>query len=222
MRKTILLVILICLALISSACGATSQETKNTEYAFTPDISIDQIEWSIDAGTIKGENHVLGKVINNSQFVITSFKMTFTEKQEISKEDKASFYADIQKSQGFDDAWMTEYIESREKLSQPISMYFKIDDGIDIGAEKEQVNVQIKYEGYINKQMIQIEQFKKLENQKLDPDTDYSTIDGLSLEARQKLNQNKPDSIGQASRISGVSPADISVLLVYQKLKRGK
>ena len=89
-------------------------------------------------------------------------------------------------------------------------------------AEKEQVNVQIKYEGYINKQMIQIEQFKKLENQKLDPDTDYSTIDGLSLEARQKLNQNKPDSIGQASRISGVSPADISVLLVYQKLKRGK
>ena len=89
-------------------------------------------------------------------------------------------------------------------------------------AEKEQVNVQIKYEGYINKQMIQIEQFKKLENQKLDPDTDYSTIDGLSLEARQKLNQNKPDSIGQASRISGVSPADISVLLVYQKIKRGK
>jgi len=89
-------------------------------------------------------------------------------------------------------------------------------------AEKEQVNVQIKYEGYINKQMIQIEQFKKLENQKLDPDTDYSKIDGLSLEARQKLNQNKPDSIGQASRISGVSPADISVLLVYQKLKRGK
>ena len=89
-------------------------------------------------------------------------------------------------------------------------------------AEKEQVNVQIKYEGYINKQMIQIEQFKKLENQKLDPETDYSTIDGLSLEARQKLNQNKPDSIGQASRISGVSPADISVLLVYQKLKRGK
>ena len=89
-------------------------------------------------------------------------------------------------------------------------------------AEKEQVNVQIKYEGYINKQMIQIEQFKKLENQKLDPETDYSTIDGLSLEARQKLNQNKPDSIGQASRISGVSPADISVLLVYQKLKREK
>lgn len=139
MRKTMLSVILICLVLISSACGASSQETKNTENAFIPDISIDQIEWSIDAGTIKGENHVLGKVINNSQFVITSFKITFTEKQGISKEDKASFYADIQKSQGFDDAWMAEYIESREKLSQPISMYFKVDDGIEIGAEKEQV-----------------------------------------------------------------------------------
>ena len=139
MRKTMLSVILICLVFISSACGASSQKTENTENAFTPDISIDQIEWSIDAGTIKGENYVLGKVINNSQFAITSFEMTFTEKQEISKEDKASFYADIQKSQGFDDAWMTEYIESREKLSQPISMYFKIDEGIETGAGKEQI-----------------------------------------------------------------------------------
>lgn len=82
-------------------------------------------------------------------------------------------------------------------------------------AEREQVEVSLKYEGYIKRQLEQIEGFKKLEVKKLPSDIDYSDIKGLSLEARQKLNKQKPDSIGQASRISGVSPADISVLLVY-------
>ncbi|TCO78053.1 tRNA uridine-5-carboxymethylaminomethyl(34) synthesis enzyme MnmG [Marinisporobacter balticus] len=88
----------------------------------------------------------------------------------------------------------------------------------------EQCQVQIKYEGYIGKQLKQISQFKKLEMRKLDMDIDYSKIDGLRIEARQKLNELKPLSVGQASRISGVSPADISVLLVYleqQRRKRG-
>ena len=70
--------------------------------------------------------------------------------------------------------------------------------------------------------MIQIEQFKKLENKKLPMDLDYSTIKGLSNEAVQKLNKMKPDSVGQASRISGVSPADINVLLIYLEQKKGK
>ncbi|NLX62256.1 MAG: tRNA uridine-5-carboxymethylaminomethyl(34) synthesis enzyme MnmG [Tissierellia bacterium] len=83
-----------------------------------------------------------------------------------------------------------------------------------------QVETHIKYEGYIRKQMIQIEQFKKLENKKLPMDLDYSTIKGLSNEAVQKLNKMKPDSVGQASRISGVSPADINVLLIYLEQKR--
>ena len=83
-----------------------------------------------------------------------------------------------------------------------------------------QVETQIKYEGYINKQMIQIEQFKKLENKKLSVDEDYSLIKGLSNEAQQKLNNIKPDSVGQASRISGVSPSDISVLLIYLEQRR--
>ncbi|SHF32088.1 tRNA uridine 5-carboxymethylaminomethyl modification enzyme [Caldanaerobius fijiensis DSM 17918] len=87
-------------------------------------------------------------------------------------------------------------------------------------AVAEQVEIQVKYEGYIKKQLQQVEQFKKLENKKLPPDLDYSKIYGLSLEARQKLNDIKPVSIGQASRISGVSPADISVLLVY--LEKGR
>lgn len=88
----------------------------------------------------------------------------------------------------------------------------------------EQCEVQIKYQGYIGKQLKQIEQFKKLEMKKLDIDIEYSKIDGLRIEARQKLNDIKPLSVGQASRISGVSPADISVLLIYleqQRRKRG-
>ncbi len=79
----------------------------------------------------------------------------------------------------------------------------------------EQVNINIKYEGYIRRQKQQVEQFKKLENRKLSIDFDYRQIKGLRLEAAQKLNLYRPASIGQASRISGVSPADISVLLVY-------
>ena len=79
----------------------------------------------------------------------------------------------------------------------------------------EQVNINIKYEGYIRRQLQQVAQFKKLEGRKLDPEFDYTKISGLRKEAVQKLNLYKPMSIGQASRISGVSPADISVLLVY-------
>ena len=79
----------------------------------------------------------------------------------------------------------------------------------------EQVNIQLKYEGYIKRQMQQVKQFKKLENKKLYEDFDYSQVKGLRREAMQKLNLYKPVSVGQASRISGVSPADISVLLVY-------
>lgn len=85
---------------------------------------------------------------------------------------------------------------------------------------ERQCNIQIKYEGYISKQLKQIDQFKKLENKKLSPEVDYSKIEGLRLEARQKLNEIKPLSVGQASRISGVSPADISVLLVYLEQQR--
>jgi tRNA uridine 5-carboxymethylaminomethyl modification enzyme len=83
-----------------------------------------------------------------------------------------------------------------------------------------QVETQIKYEGYIKKQMQQIEQFKKLENKKLSVEFDYSRVKGLSNEALQKLSAIKPDSVGQASRISGVSPADINVLLIHLEQRR--
>lgn len=85
----------------------------------------------------------------------------------------------------------------------------------------EQINIEIKYEGYIARQQKQVEEFRRVENRKLDENIDYKSISGLRLEAGQKLDKFKPHSIGQASRISGVTPADISVLLVYLS-KEGK
>ena len=82
----------------------------------------------------------------------------------------------------------------------------------DVG---EQLNILTKYEGYIQSQLEQVSQFKKFEKKLLPKDIDYSNIKGLRTEAEQKLNNIKPISVGQASRISGVSPADISVLLIY-------
>ena len=88
---------------------------------------------------------------------------------------------------------------------------------------REQVNINIKYEGYIKRQLKQVEGFKKLEKKRLPDNLDYDEIPSLRIEARQKLKQYRPVSIGQASRIAGVSPADISVLLVYmESYRRGK
>jgi len=116
-----------------------------------------------------------------------------------------------------------------EFLKRPEVTYDLIDAigkgaGEDVSDEvKEQCVIMTKYEGYIDKQLKQIDQFKKLENRKLPEDITYASIDGLRIEARQKLDSIKPISIGQASRISGVSPADISVLLIYlEQLKRGR
>ena len=86
--------------------------------------------------------------------------------------------------------------------------------------EKEEVEIQVKYEGYIKMQEAQVEKFKKLETKLLPEDIDYKSINGLCLEARQKLDKFRPRSTGQASRISGVSPADISVLLIYLQVNK--
>ena len=117
-------------------------------------------------------------------------------------------------------------LPAAELLKRPQITY---DDLIAIGVGdgelpdnvREQVEVQIKYEGYIKMQMDQVARVEKIENRKLSEDLDYSQITGLRNEAKQKLNAIKPASVGQASRISGVSPADISVLLVYlEQLRR--
>ena len=86
----------------------------------------------------------------------------------------------------------------------------------------EQININIKYDGYIRRQLQQVAQFKKMESRKLDENFDYSTVGSLRREAVQKLNLYKPANIGQASRIAGVSPADISVLLIHLERENRK
>jgi tRNA uridine 5-carboxymethylaminomethyl modification enzyme len=97
-----------------------------------------------------------------------------------------------------------ELLESIDKARQPLSEEII-----------EQVNINIKYDGYIRRQLQQIEQFKRLENRRIPEGIDYTSVPSLRIEARQKLDKFRPISIGQASRISGVSPADVSVLMVY-------
>lgn len=115
-----------------------------------------------------------------------------------------------------------------ELLKRPEISYNSLreidDDMPDLDRETaEQIEIQIKYEGYIKRQLIQVEQFKKLEKKKIPDKLDYLNIKGMSFEARQKLNSIKPSNLGQASRISGVSPADISVLMVYlEQMRREK
>ena len=134
---------------------------------------------------------------------------------------------------------MNDFLESKGStpLKSAVSLFellrrpeIKYDDTAVIDDErpalsshqKNMMEVQIKYEGYIQKQQQRIEKFKRLENKKLPADIDYDQIDGLRIEARQKLNDFRPLSVGQASRISGVSPADINVLLIYMEKMRRK
>ena len=88
------------------------------------------------------------------------------------------------------------------------------------GAVTDQVEIQLKYAGYLARQQKQVEEFRREESRLLPPDTDYLSIGGLRLEAREKLARIRPASIGQASRISGVSPADIAVLLIYLEQRK--
>ena len=122
------------------------------------------------------------------------------------------------------DKYNSTRLKSGVKLSdlvkRPELDYFKLKDidpeRPDLSYDvREEANIKIKYEGYIKQQLNQVSQFKKLESRLLPDDIDYNTIDNLRLEARQKLNNIRPASIGQASRITGVSPADITVLLIY-------
>ncbi len=115
-------------------------------------------------------------------------------------------------------------VKAAEMLKRPEVDYFSMGE-IDKDRPElskdvaEQVEITLKYEGYISRQMVQARQFRKLETKKIPEDINYDEIEGLRLEARQKLGKIRPASIGQASRISGVSPADIAVLIVYMKGK---
>ena len=126
------------------------------------------------------------------------------------------------------DALLDEHGSTRLKTGAPLSELVRRPElGYEILApldpdrpalsedEREAVEIAIKYEGYIRRQTAQIEQFRKMEKRRIPPDLDYDRIDVLRLEARQKLGQIRPENFGQASRISGVSPADISALMIW-------
>ena len=152
----------------------------------------------------------------------------FLEKQELKKQElkriKSKVIAPSQE--------LNDFLVSRE--TSPISTGVKLVDLIkrpqlsyealkEIDTDRpdlnpnifEQIEVEVKYEGYIKKQLAQVEQMRRMETKLLPPDIDYSTITGLRLEAQEKLNKVHPSNLGQASRISGVSPADISVLVIW-------
>ena len=156
----------------------------------------------------------------------------FLEKKRRVEEEKQRLertYVSPQDTREFLERMGTSPLQNRislaELLKRPEINYQSLsqidDDMPKLSAhEQAQLEVQIKYEGYIKKQIAQIARFKKLEERRLPEDFDYNDVSGLRIEARQKLNQQKPVSLGQASRISGVSPADISVLLVYLEKER--
>ena len=108
------------------------------------------------------------------------------------------------------------FVDLKEKILKNCSR-------IIVGKEEviEQIDIQIKYEGYIRRQEAQVKQFKRMENHVIPEDIDYDKVESLRLEARQKLKSLRPANVGQASRIAGVSPADISVLLVYLSANGG-
>ena len=157
------------------------------------------------------------------------------ERYEKFKEKRERIYEEIDRIKGTTVKPTKEVNEFLEKYgSSPINNGVKLGDLLkrselsyeklgEIDGERptipgdvaQEVEIQIKYEGYIKLQEEQVEKFKRLEEKKLPKDIDFDELKGLRLEARQKLNKIKPDSIGQASRISGVSPADVSVLLIY-------
>ncbi len=163
------------------------------------------------------------------------FKKFEKKREEIKKEIERLKNTIIRPSEKVNDFLVqhgTTIIDTGIRLSELIKrteLTYKELEKIDDKRNKElskdviqEVEISLKYEGYIKMQEAQVEKFKKLERKELKEDIDYQKINGLSLEARQKLNKYKPLSVGQASRISGVSPADISVLLIYLEQQRRK
>lgn len=175
---------------------------------------------------LRGIGHEIGLVDDDT------YNRVLKKEQEIQKEverlEKTSVGANP-RVQKFLEAHKSTALKTgatmAELIRRPELSYFMLTEIDDNRPELpydacEQVNINIKYEGYLRRQQQQVAQFKKLESKKLSSDFDYSTVKSLRREAVQKLNLYKPVSIGQASRISGVSPADISVLLVHLEQMR--
>lgn len=146
------------------------------------------------------------KRVSSLNIAPTSELNSFLEKNETAPLTTGCKLADLIRRPQLNYSMLADFDKARPQLSAEVC---------------EQVELTIKYEGYITKQLAQIEQMRKLEQRKLPENTDYSQIRGLRIEAAEKLNKVKPISIGQASRISGVSPADVSLLIVWLEQQKG-
>ena len=170
---------------------------------------------------LRGIGHEIG-LVSDEQYEYVVWKEKAIE-EEIARLEKATIGAN-EKVQKFLEAHGSTTLKSGSTLAELIKrpelnyeMLAELDEKRpELPADvREQVDINLKYDGYIRRQKQQVAQFKKLEGRKIPADLDYTTVNSLRREAVQKLNLYKPENIGQASRISGVSPADISVLLVY-------
>jgi tRNA uridine 5-carboxymethylaminomethyl modification enzyme len=155
----------------------------------------------------------------NKQRVITEEIQRLTH-QEVTPKEIEGFLIEWGSTPISNRTTLAELLKRPEITYEKILSRFPSQEVLSMGV-KTSVEVTLKYEGYIEKQLQQVQRFRKLEERQLDPELPYLSIEGLRLEARQKLEAHRPGSLGQASRISGVSPADINVLLVYlEKRKR--
>ena len=142
----------------NSGEGETTRVTDAPVEKFVPDVKIGDIEWSVDEGVSGGSNYVLMKVKNNSAYTIKAFRLDFTEKSTISKADKEAIYDDIQRSQGFDDVWMSEYKKSREELKQPITMYGNCTE--ELAPSQKSENIKCYYMGgWTSKEVLHSDKF---------------------------------------------------------------
>ena len=170
---------------------------------------------------LRGIGHEIG-LVSDEQYEYVVWKEKAIE-EEIARLEKATIGAN-EKVQKFLEAHGSTTLKSSAKMTElirrPELTYMDLapidperpEYDLDV---QEQVNINIKYEGYIKRQLSQVKQFKKMEKKRIPEDIDYEDVGSLRIEAKQKLSKIRPSSIGQASRISGVSPADISVLLIY-------
>ena len=142
-------------------------------------------------------------------------EITRLQNKKVGANKEIQEFLESKKSSGLKTAASLAELISRPELSYEAIAKIDPDRPKLSDAVIEQININLKYDGYIKRQKKQVEQFKKLERKKIPSDIDYSAIKNLRIEARQKLQKFKPISVGQASRISGVSPADISVLMIY-------
>ncbi len=139
--------------------------------------------------------------------------LEFLEKHDSSPIHTAVSIADIIRRPEFSYELVEEIDKERPEMFSSENQ--KVNLKVNLKEVIEQINISIKYEGYIDRQKKQVSHFKKLENKRIPADIDYSKVKNLRIEARQKLEQIRPESIGQASRISGVSPADVNMILLY-------